>query len=85
MRLSSSNCGSINQCHNCPTSTFNRATRPVRALTNVCKLVQLRNCSIRDTTGLLLPPLGYLDFLRFTSQARLILTDSGSILEKPPS
>jgi UDP-N-acetylglucosamine 2-epimerase (non-hydrolysing) len=36
-----------------------------------------------DTTGLqLLPPLGYLDFLRLMSQARLMLTDSGGIQEE---
>jgi UDP-N-acetylglucosamine 2-epimerase (non-hydrolysing) len=36
-----------------------------------------------DTSGLLLlPPLGYLDFLRLMSQARLMLTDSGGIQEE---
>lgn len=36
-----------------------------------------------NTTGLmLLPPLGYLDFLRLTSQAQLMLTDSGGIQEE---
>ena len=29
-----------------------------------------------------LPPLGYLDFLAFTSQARLIVTDSGGLQEE---
>jgi UDP-N-acetylglucosamine 2-epimerase (non-hydrolysing) len=33
--------------------------------------------------GLLcVPPLGYLDFLRLQSQARLVLTDSGGIQEE---
>jgi len=36
-----------------------------------------------DTGGLLLtPPLGYLDFLRLTSDARLVLTDSGGVQEE---
>jgi UDP-N-acetylglucosamine 2-epimerase (non-hydrolysing) len=36
-----------------------------------------------STDGLLLsPPLGYLDFLRLISQARLVLTDSGGIQEE---
>jgi UDP-N-acetylglucosamine 2-epimerase (non-hydrolysing) len=35
------------------------------------------------TDGLILaPPLGYLDFLRLTSEARLVLTDSGGIQEE---
>lgn len=35
------------------------------------------------TDGLTLtPPLGYLDFLRLTSEARLVLTDSGGIQEE---
>jgi len=29
-----------------------------------------------------LPPLGYLDFLAFTSQARVIVTDSGGLQEE---
>jgi UDP-N-acetylglucosamine 2-epimerase (non-hydrolysing) len=29
-----------------------------------------------------LPPLGYLDFLRLTSQSRLVLTDSGGLQEE---
>ena len=36
-----------------------------------------------DTAGLILtPPLGYLEFLRLTDQARLVLTDSGGIQEE---
>lgn len=36
-----------------------------------------------ETTGLrLCPPLGYLDFLRLMSEARLVLTDSGGIQEE---
>jgi len=36
-----------------------------------------------DYTGLVLtPPLGYLEFLRLTSGARIVLTDSGGIQEE---
>jgi len=36
-----------------------------------------------DTTGLLcIPPVGYLDFLRLQSDARLVLADSGGIQEE---
>jgi UDP-N-acetylglucosamine 2-epimerase (non-hydrolysing) len=36
-----------------------------------------------DYTGLVLtPPLGYLEFLRLTSEARIVLTDSGGIQEE---
>lgn len=42
---------------------------------------RIEQCSIRS--GLLLvPPMGYLDFLRLMSDARLVLTDSGGIQEE---
>lgn len=42
---------------------------------------KIEQCSIR-TSLLLLPPMGYLDFLRLMSDARLVLTDSGGIQEE---
>src|SRR5690242_15275224 len=41
----------------------------------------MERCSI-ETSLLLLPPMGYLDFLRLMSDARLVLTDSGGIQEE---
>ncbi len=42
---------------------------------------KMEQCSIR-TSLLLTPPMGYLDFLRLMSDARLVLTDSGGIQEE---
>lgn len=42
---------------------------------------EMERCSI-ETSLLLLPPMGYLDFLRLMSDARLVLTDSGGIQEE---
>jgi UDP-N-acetylglucosamine 2-epimerase (non-hydrolysing) len=42
---------------------------------------RIEQCAIRASV-LLVPPLGYLDFLRLMSEARLVLTDSGGIQEE---
>jgi UDP-N-acetylglucosamine 2-epimerase (non-hydrolysing) len=43
---------------------------------------QLQKMNLTTDGVLLTPPLGYLDFLRLTSEARLVLTDSGGIQEE---
>jgi len=43
---------------------------------------QLHKMNLATDGVLLTPPLGYLEFLRLTSEARLVLTDSGGIQEE---
>ena len=45
----------------------------------------LSETAARDTNLHLIDPLGYLDFLRLYSGARLVLTDSGGIQEETTS
>lgn len=43
---------------------------------------RMENAGIAPDGLLLTPPLGYLDFLHLTSEARLVLTDSGGVQEE---
>ena len=43
---------------------------------------RMQSAAIAADGLILTPPLGYLDFLRLTSEARLVLTDSGGIQEE---
>lgn len=43
---------------------------------------RMESAGLSDDGLLLTPPLGYLEFLRLTSEARLVLTDSGGIQEE---
>jgi UDP-N-acetylglucosamine 2-epimerase (non-hydrolysing) len=43
---------------------------------------QMRNMNLSAEGVILTPPLGYLDFLKLTSDSRLVLTDSGGIQEE---
>jgi UDP-N-acetylglucosamine 2-epimerase (non-hydrolysing) len=45
-------------------------------------MARIESTGIPHPGVLLLPPLGYLDFLGLTSQARIVLTDSGGIQEE---
>ena len=43
---------------------------------------RMEAAGIHDSGLILTPPLGYVEFLRLTSEARLVLTDSGGIQEE---
>ena len=45
-------------------------------------MARIESADMRRDGILLLPPLGYMEFLGLTSQARLVLTDSGGIQEE---
>jgi UDP-N-acetylglucosamine 2-epimerase (non-hydrolysing) len=45
-------------------------------------LQQIESANISHDGLLLVPPQGYLDFLKLTSEARLVMTDSGGIQEE---
>src|SRR5581483_4768016 len=43
---------------------------------------RMQSAGIETSALILTPPLGYLEFLRLTSEARMVLTDSGGIQEE---